>query len=80
MVHSAAALRDESWSDLIAANVTGTSTVVQAMATMVPHSRVVLVSSGSVYGAADRLPLHEADSCQPVDPYAATKRSAEDVS
>jgi nucleoside-diphosphate-sugar epimerase len=79
VVHSAAALRDESWSALVATNVAATATVVQALAEASPHGRLVLVSSGSVYGAADRLPLRESDCCRPVDPYAVTKYSAENV-
>jgi nucleoside-diphosphate-sugar epimerase len=79
VVHCAAALRDESWADLIATNVVGTAALVQAMAATTPNAHLVLVSSGSVYGASDRLPLRESDSCRPVDPYAVSKRSAEDV-
>src|SRR5262249_20425815 len=46
-----------------------------------PTPRVVIVSSGSVYGAVEstHLPIDEGEARQPLDLYAATKSAMEDV-
>lgn len=77
VVHSAAALRDEAWSHLSSSNIVGTATLIEAIAARVPKARLVLVSSGSVYGAADRVRLREVDRCRPLDDYAMSKYFAE---
>jgi GDP-4-dehydro-6-deoxy-D-mannose reductase len=81
VVHAAAALRDEAWADLYASNVGATFGLFDAVATLVRAPRVVLVSSGSVYGVVDDPAgaLDEGDACRPVDLYAASKRASEDV-
>ena len=82
IVHGASALRDDPWPALFRSNVQSVITIAEAVrSSSVPAPRVVLVSSGSVYGAKDpdRLPLDETDPCVPLDLYAASKAAAEDV-
>ncbi len=82
IVHGASALRDDPWPALFRSNVQSVITIAEAIrSSSVPAPRVVLVSSGSVYGAKDpdRLPLDETDPCVPLDLYAASKATAEDV-
>jgi GDP-4-dehydro-6-deoxy-D-mannose reductase len=85
VVHAAAALRDEAWTDLYASNIGATFGLFDALGALagagVPAPRVVFVSSGSVYGDVDD-PAHaldEDDACRPMDLYAASKRASEDV-
>jgi GDP-4-dehydro-6-deoxy-D-mannose reductase len=82
IVHGASALRDDPWPELLRSNVQTVVAILEAIAaSRRPAPRLVLVSSGSVYGAkeADRLPLEEDDACVPLDLYAASKLAAEDV-
>jgi GDP-4-dehydro-6-deoxy-D-mannose reductase len=84
VIHCAAALRDESLSDLLDSNVHGATALFEAIGTHrspADHPRVVFVSSGSVYGVSDgrSAPRSESDLCEPVDLYAATKRFSEDL-
>ena len=82
IVHGASALRDDPWQALFRSNVQSAITIAEALpASPVPSSRLVLVSSGSVYGATDpaHLPIGEAEPCVPLDLYAASKVAAEDV-
>jgi nucleoside-diphosphate-sugar epimerase len=82
IVHGASALRDDPWPALWRSNVQTVVAILEAIAASPPPApRLVLVSSGSVYGAkeADRLPLEETDGCVPLDLYAASKLAAEDV-
>ena len=60
-------------------NVLGTATVLEVAAGLDPKPRVVLASSGQVYGArpADSRPLTEEDQTTPQSPYAVSKRCAE---
>jgi nucleoside-diphosphate-sugar epimerase len=79
IVHAASALRDDPWDDLVRANVLGVVGMVDAVRRIEPMPRIVLVSSGSVYGAvaADRLPVDEDDPCDPIDAYGASKLGGE---
>jgi nucleoside-diphosphate-sugar epimerase len=80
VVHAAAALRDAPWEDLLQSNVVATLGLVRGLAAAPGRPRVVIVSSGSVYGAGRGvLPLAEDGPVEPYDPYGATKRAAEDV-
>lgn len=81
VIHSAVALRDEPWDRLFDSNVRAVATLVAAVADMGGQTRLVLVSSGSVYGASptSTVPHREDDPCTPLDLYAASKRCAEDV-
>lgn len=61
----------------VAANVTGTASVLDA-ARRAGVTRVVFGSSSSVYGDATPAPFAEdAPALEPISPYAATKRAAE---
>jgi GDP-4-dehydro-6-deoxy-D-mannose reductase len=55
-------------------NVLGTVNVVQAAA---PGTRVLLASTGEVYGSAAKLPVSEETPVNPISPYAASKAAAE---
>jgi nucleoside-diphosphate-sugar epimerase len=78
IVHLAAALRDDPPNALFPANVDGTITLLHAVARSgVRVRRIVLGSSGSVYGAPRRLPVREDDSVNPPDLYAVSKLAAE---
>jgi len=77
IVHAASALRDDPWDDLVRANVLGVVGVVEAVRRVEPMPRIVFVSSGAVYGAAERLPLDEDDPCDPIDAYGASKFAGE---
>jgi GDP-4-dehydro-6-deoxy-D-mannose reductase len=79
VIHTAASLRDSGWQALIASNLHATVGLVRAAARS-GRPRLVLTSSGSVYGAGrGRLPLREDGPAEPVDPYGVTKRAAEDI-
>lgn len=60
-------------------NTLGTGACLEAVAGAAPEARVVLVSSGLVYGhvAATKLPVAEDHPRQPRSPYAASKACAE---
>jgi nucleoside-diphosphate-sugar epimerase len=82
IVHSAAALRDEPRERLFDANARAVGRLGQALATLPePRPLLLVVSTGSVYGAAgdSDLPLRETAACAPADLYAASKRAGEDV-
>ncbi len=61
-------------------NVVGTVRLLEALAARRgtgENPRVLLVSSGEVYGAGEPRPRQETDPVEPVAPYAATKAAAE---
>ncbi|RMH13274.1 MAG: NAD-dependent epimerase/dehydratase family protein [Planctomycetota bacterium] len=61
----------------VRANVVGTANVLEA-ADAAGCDRVIIASSSSVYGNAERVPFREDDPADhPISPYAATKRSCE---
>jgi GDP-4-dehydro-6-deoxy-D-mannose reductase len=71
-----------SWSEPAAAfrtNTVGTSILLEAIRSVSPASRVLLVSSAEVYGAVapSELPIAEDAALAPVSPYAASKAAAE---
>ena len=82
VIHSAGALRDEPWSSLISANIVATGVLMEAIS-MLSHvqPRVVLASSGSIYGElpAAALPIREDGPIAFGNPYGATKLIAEEV-
>ena len=83
VVHLAAALRDEPPERLVRTNVGAVVSLLEAVVgAPVPAPRIVLGSSGSVYGAVPgrALPLTEDMECAPLDPYSVSKRAAEDMS
>jgi GDP-4-dehydro-6-deoxy-D-mannose reductase len=58
-------------------NVLGTVNVVEALRAEAPKVRLLLASSGDVYGRAEVVPTPEEAPVAPVSPYAASKAAAE---
>ena len=58
-------------------NAAGTFTVLDAVRETCPDARVVVASSGAVYGEPIEFPLKESSSLAPISPYGASKLSAE---
>jgi GDP-4-dehydro-6-deoxy-D-mannose reductase len=58
-------------------NVVGTVHVLEAVRQECPEARVLVVSTGEVYGRAERIPTPEDAALAPVSPYAASKAAAE---
>jgi GDP-4-dehydro-6-deoxy-D-mannose reductase len=58
-------------------NVVGTINVLEAVRHESPKARVLAVSTGDVYGRAERVPTPEDEPVAPVSPYAASKAAAE---
>ena len=81
VVHLAAcASVADSWKDPPGAwrvNALGTVNVLAAVRAEAPAARVILASSGEVYGRADTIPTPENAPTAPLSPYAASKVAAE---
>jgi GDP-4-dehydro-6-deoxy-D-mannose reductase len=81
LIHLAAGSSvSESWVDPREAwrvNTLGTVNVLGAVRARAPGARVVVVSTGEVYGRAERVPTPESARVAPVSPYAASKAAAE---
>jgi GDP-4-dehydro-6-deoxy-D-mannose reductase len=58
-------------------NAVGTVNVLETVRAERPGARVLVVSSGEVYGNADVIPTPEGAPVQPLSPYAASKAAAE---
>jgi GDP-4-dehydro-6-deoxy-D-mannose reductase len=58
-------------------NAVGTVNVLEAARAEAPECRVLVASTGEVYGRAQRVPTPEDEPLQPVSPYAASKAGAE---
>ncbi len=60
-------------------NVVGTATVLEAAVELEPKPKVIVASSGQVYGAAvqDGVPVDESHATRPLDPYGASKLCTE---
>jgi GDP-4-dehydro-6-deoxy-D-mannose reductase len=58
-------------------NVVGTVNVLEATRAQAPECRVLVTSTGEVYGRARRVPTPEDEPLEPVSPYAASKAAAE---
>jgi GDP-4-dehydro-6-deoxy-D-mannose reductase len=70
----------ESWEETVPlwrTNVLGTVQLLEAVRNAVPAARVLLASSGEVYGRATTLPVTEDAPVAPLSPYAASKAAAE---
>jgi GDP-4-dehydro-6-deoxy-D-mannose reductase len=70
----------DSWgetSEVWRVNVLGTVNVLEAVLAEAPHARVLMVSTGEVYGRAEELPTPEESPIAPLSPYAASKAAAE---
>lgn len=79
--HLASGLRGDPPRDLCRSCVEGTAALLQAVAAHGGAPRVVLGSSGAVYGpaAARSVPVGEDAACEPVEAYGAAKLAAEQV-
>lgn len=81
--HLAGALRDSPIDQLVRSNIVASQLLFDAAAGVPVPPRIVFGSSGSVTGALPEalLPVRadRAQALQPVDPYAVTKRAAEDL-
>jgi GDP-4-dehydro-6-deoxy-D-mannose reductase len=81
LVHLAAASSvAASWTDAAEpwrVNALGTVNVLEAVRSSVPAARVLVVSTGDVYGQADEIPTPETAPFRPTSPYAASKAAAE---
>lgn len=77
VIHLAAGLRDDPPAALVDTNVSGTIALLSVLASTAYRPRLILGSSGSVYGIPAALPLAETHGCAPVEPYAMTKLAAE---
>jgi nucleoside-diphosphate-sugar epimerase len=78
--HLAAAQRDADRAEIVSVDVIGTLSVLEAIASIDGYRpRVIIASSGAVYGALDddQLPASESAPCIPVDVYGASKLAAE---
>jgi GDP-4-dehydro-6-deoxy-D-mannose reductase len=58
-------------------NAVGTVNLVEALLEARPAARLLLASTGEVYGRADELPTTEGAPTAPISPYAASKAAAE---
>ena len=58
-------------------NTVGTVNVLEAVRTQAPECRVLVASTGEVYGRARRFPTTEDEPLEPISPYAASKAAAE---
>jgi GDP-4-dehydro-6-deoxy-D-mannose reductase len=58
-------------------NVLGTVNLLEAVRAASPRTRVLIASTGDVYGSAKRTPTPEDEPVAPVSPYAASKAAAE---
>jgi GDP-4-dehydro-6-deoxy-D-mannose reductase len=58
-------------------NTVGTVNVLEAVRLETPDTRVLVASTGEVYGRADQVPTPEEAPLAPVSPYAASKAGAE---
>jgi GDP-4-dehydro-6-deoxy-D-mannose reductase len=81
VVHLAAASSvGASWTDAAEPwriNALGTVNLLEAARSNAPDARVVVVSTGDVYGQADEIPTPETAPYRPMSPYAASKAAAE---
>lgn len=58
-------------------NALGTVNLLDAVRTRAPQARVLVVSTGEVYGRAEEIPTTEEAPVVPISPYAASKAAAE---
>jgi GDP-4-dehydro-6-deoxy-D-mannose reductase len=81
VVHLAAASSvASSWTDAgepWRVNALGTVNLLEAIRLHAPGARVLVVSTGDVYGPADEVPTPETAPYRPTSPYAASKAAAE---
>ena len=63
--------------ETIAANVSMTANLLEAVRLEAPEATVVLISSGEIYGPPDRLPVDEEAPLRPQNPYAVSKAACD---
>lgn len=80
IIHLASGLRDGAPAELLQVNVAGMLSLLDAVEhAAVAAPRVLIGSSGGVYGRSARLPLAEDGACEPIDLYSASKLAQEHV-
>ena len=80
VIHLASGLRDDAPDQLLKVNVAGTLALFDAIEQSgIDAPRVVVGSSGGVYGRPAWLPLSEDAACRPIDFYSASKVAQENV-
>src|SRR5437764_2248419 len=81
VIHLAGSLRDEPFGKLLSNNILATYNLACSLSALRNSTRLVIASSGSVYGhaGADGTSLSGATYPYPIDLYSATKRAAEDI-
>ena len=67
----------ENVADVWRVNTLGTVTLLEAVRAERPRARVLVVSTGEVYGRAERVPTGEDAPLLPLSPYAASKAAGE---
>lgn len=77
IVHSAGARHNADEATLAATNVAGTAGLLRSTDAASRLRRIVLVSSGGVYGIPSALPIREDSVTQPIDAYSRSKLEAE---
>ena len=77
--HAASGLKGDATWELISTSVAGTINVLESAARLPAAPRVVLASSGAVYGTPRFLPISENHPCAPLDAYGASKVASESV-
>jgi nucleoside-diphosphate-sugar epimerase len=81
VVHLASGLRDDPISSLLTTNVKGTIDLLDAVSEMKEGvKKIILGSTGGVYGVPEKLPIDEQAVCIPIDLYSTTKLAAEHAS
>ena len=81
VVHLASGLRDDPTSSLLTTNVEGTIDLLEAVSGIKKSvEKIILGSTGGVYGVPEKLPIDEQAACNPNDFYSATKLAAEHAS
>jgi nucleoside-diphosphate-sugar epimerase len=79
--HMASGLRDDPPSDLFRTNVSGTIQLIEAIAASgIKVEKIIMGSSGGIYGIPEVMPLSEDAGCNPIDMYSVSKLAAEQAS
>jgi len=79
--HMASGLRDDPPSDLFRTNVSGTIQLIEAIAaSRIKVKKIIMGSSGGIYGIPEVMPLSEDAGCHPIDMYSVSKLAAEQAS
>jgi GDP-4-dehydro-6-deoxy-D-mannose reductase len=61
----------------LSANLTITANLLEAIRTEAPEARLVLISSGEIYGPPEYLPVDESAALRPQNPYAVSKAACD---